>query len=258
VVVGNRAPTRAQLSRQQVLTAALSYVDEHGLEALSMHKLGADLGVRAMSLYAHVASKDDLLDGIVDLLWSEVPIGPSSPDWRTAVRELARALRGLVRRHPNAAPLLANRQIVQERSLRVWHALLSVMREGEVPDRCAVPMLHLVFSYGIGYAMAELSYPPPDTDDIDDDVARIRRITAMVSPDASNDLVRTALLVSSGRDMGTEFDVGIDLMIRGLEGCMVDEHADTSDLSADTSSTTAVSRSGRPSRARTRGKDARP
>src|SRR5258708_13407630 len=77
---------RAPLSRQQVLRAALEYVDEHGLEALSMHKLGAALGVKAMSLYKHVADKDDLLDAIVELLWAEIPARRPPRDQRQAPR----------------------------------------------------------------------------------------------------------------------------------------------------------------------------
>src|SRR6266540_1855700 len=106
VTAQSERAARAPLSRQQVLRAALDYVDQHGLEALSMHKLGAELGVKAMSLYKHVADKDDILDGIVDLLWDEIPAEPAAGDWREAIRQLAAALRDLVHRHPHAAALL--------------------------------------------------------------------------------------------------------------------------------------------------------
>lgn len=217
VTVESRERVRAPLSRQQVLTGAVRYVDEHGLDALSMHKLGAALGVRGMSLYKHVASKDDLLDGIVEQLWSEIPIDPPDGDWRDGVRHLAGVLRDLVNRHPHAAPLLNSRQKMQERPLRVCDALLRIMRDGGVPEQCAVALLRTIVVYGIGYALAELSIPAQSTDDAEDEVTRVRRATSLLTPQASDDLVRTALLVCDGCDMTAQFDIGLDLMIRGLD-----------------------------------------
>ncbi len=208
---------RAPLSRQQVLRAALEYVDEHGLEALSMHKLGAALGVKAMSLYKHVADKDDLLDGIVELLWAEIPAGRPAGDWREAIRQLAADLRSLVHRHPAAAPLLTSRPGFRERPLLIAHGVLQAMRDGGVPERCAVALLRTVFPYGIGYALAELSLPPPPPPGPDSEIALIRQVTGLLSAEASDELVRTALLVCGDCDMTSQFHIGVDLMIRGLD-----------------------------------------
>ncbi|HZD68639.1 MAG TPA: TetR/AcrR family transcriptional regulator C-terminal domain-containing protein [Actinomycetes bacterium] len=210
-------PARAPLSRRQVLRAALDYVDRHGLDALSMHKLGAELGVKAMSLYKHVTHKDDVLNGIVDLLWDEIPPEPPAGDWREAVRQLAAALRDLVHRHPHAAPLLMSRQEIREHPLRIAHGVLRRMRESGVPERCAVALLRTVFPYGIGYALAELSLPPPPPPGPDSEIALIRQVSGMLSPEASDELVRTALLVCGDCDMTAQFRIGVDLMIRGLD-----------------------------------------
>ena len=91
--------------RQKVLRAALDFVDANGLAALSMHKLGAELGVQGMSLYSHVASKDALLDGIVEAMTWEAEMPPADgTDWRDALRHLAGEIRGIILRHPAAAP----------------------------------------------------------------------------------------------------------------------------------------------------------
>ncbi|HEX3590473.1 MAG TPA: TetR/AcrR family transcriptional regulator C-terminal domain-containing protein [Pseudonocardiaceae bacterium] len=217
MTVESRDRVRASLSREQVLAGAVRYVDEHGLNALSMHKLGAALGVKGMSLYKHVASKDDLLDGIVELLWTEVPTDPPAGDWRDTIRHLATALRELVHRHPHAAPLLTSRQTIQERPLRICDAQLRVMRESGVPEQCAVALLRTVLVYGVGYGLAELSMPQPADQDTEDDVTRVRRVSNLLAPHASDDLVRTALLVCDGCDMTAQFDIGLDLMIRGLD-----------------------------------------
>ncbi|MDR2983605.1 MAG: TetR/AcrR family transcriptional regulator C-terminal domain-containing protein [Nocardiopsaceae bacterium] len=211
------APARVPLSRQQVLAAALGYVDQYGLHSLSMHKLGAALGVKAMSLYKHVADKDDILDGIVDLMWEEIPDDPAAGDWREAIRQLATALRDLVHRHPSAAPLLMSRQELRERPLRIAHGILELMRESNVPEQCAVPMLRTVFPYGIGFALAELSLPPPPPPGPDREIALIRQVSGKLSPGAPDELVRTALMVCGDFDMTSQFRIGIDLMIHGLD-----------------------------------------
>jgi AcrR family transcriptional regulator len=213
----SQRPARPPLSRQQVLQAALDYVDQHGLDALSMHKLGAELGVKAMSLYKHVADKDAILDGIVELLWDEIPDQPPAGDWREAIRQLAAALRDLVHRHPHAATLLYSRQELQERPLRIAHGILRLMRNGGVPEECAVALLRTVFPYGIGYALAELSLPPPPPPGPDSQIALIRQVSGMLSPEAPDELVRTALLVCGDCDMTAQFRIGVDLMIRGLD-----------------------------------------
>ncbi len=181
VTAQSERAARAPLSRQQVLRAALDYVDQHGLEALSMHKLGAELGVKAMSLYKHVADKDDILDGIVELLWDEIPTEPAAGDWREAIRQLAAALRDLVHRHPHAATLLYSRQEIRERPLRLAHGALRLMRKDGVPEECAVALLRTVFPYGIGYALAELSLPPPPPPGPDSEIALIRQVSGMLS-----------------------------------------------------------------------------
>jgi AcrR family transcriptional regulator len=218
---------RAPLSRQQVLRAALRYVDEHGLEALSMHKLGAALGVKAMSLYKHVADKDDLLDGIVGLLWEEIPAELPPGEWREAIRWLAGSLRDLVHRHPSAAPLLTSRQGLREHPLLIAQAVLRAMRQGDVPERCAVALLRTVFPYGIGFALAELSLPPPPPPGPASEITLIRQITGLLTPGVSDELVRTALLVCGDCDMADQFRIGVDLMIAGLDAYLSPLPVDT-------------------------------
>lgn len=212
-------PLRAPLSRERVLEAALWYVDQHGLEALSMHRLGTQLGVKAMSLYNHVGGKDDILDGMVEVMWAEIRLEPmDTGDWQSAVRAVAHALRDCVHRHPQAAPLLTSRQVLPEAALRTCDAVLRTLREGGVPDDHASPLLRTVVSYGFGYALTELScWMPCPGAAAEDEFARIRRISAMLPAQTPEHLVRTAVLLCGDCDMSAEFDLGVDLMVRGLE-----------------------------------------
>src|SRR5918992_4282985 len=100
---------RQPLSRRRILEAAVRFVDREGLEALSMRKLGGELGVEAMSLYNHVPNKGALLDGMVEVLLGGVEIPPRSKDWEERVRDGYRAFRRLAHEHPNVFPLLVQR-----------------------------------------------------------------------------------------------------------------------------------------------------
>lgn len=195
-----------------------------------MHKLGVELGVKAMSLYNHVEDKDGVFDGIVELLWSEVAAeDPPSGDWQSAMGGLAMSLRALVQRHPHVAPLIMSRQLMPEPALRVCEAYLDVMRDGGVPEECAVPFLRTIFAYGIGHALAELSCLPagsPEGADCDD-LARLRRISSLVPPEIPDHLVRVALKVCGDCDMGAQFTIGVDLMIHGLDAYLQSRRTST-------------------------------
>src|SRR5215208_3670812 len=97
---------RRPLSRRRILEAAVRFVDREGLEALSMRKLGSELGVEAMSLYNHVPNKGALLDGMVEVLLGELEVPPEDEGWERRVREAYRAFRRLAHEHPNVCPLL--------------------------------------------------------------------------------------------------------------------------------------------------------
>src|SRR5688500_19101550 len=103
------ATPRTPLSRDRVLRAAVALAEQHGLEALTMRRLGQELGVEAMSLYRYVANKDDLLDGMVDAVFGEIELPPHDTDWRTAMRRRAISVRAALTRHPSATPLMPPR-----------------------------------------------------------------------------------------------------------------------------------------------------
>src|SRR5665213_2591649 len=94
-----KAP-RIPLSRERVLRAAVAFADQNGIASLSMRKLGEAVGVEAMSLYNHVANKDQLLDGMVDVVFSEIELPSGADDWKTAMRKTAQSARQALGRHP--------------------------------------------------------------------------------------------------------------------------------------------------------------
>jgi TetR/AcrR family tetracycline transcriptional repressor len=177
-----------------------------------MHRLGAALGVKGMSLYKHVEDKDDILNGIVELLWAifERDFVPDS-DWRTSVFSFATRLRAFVHRHPNAAPLLINRPIVAEAALRAVRPLITAAAKGKPPDEQVVPVLRTVTVYALGYALTELSWFPASLPDC----APLGR--DLVPAGADEELLAIADVFCGRVDMAAQFELGLDLMLRGLE-----------------------------------------
>ena len=209
---------RPRLTREKVLRAALEFVDANGLAALSMQKLGAELGVQGMSLYSHVDSKDALLDGIVEAMSAELELpSVTETDWQEALRSLASSIRELIRRHPAAAALLVSRPVMPTRRLQQVDAYLQILiRAGFAEDR-AMDVLRTVYMYAHGYALAEACFtacaecgPWPA-----DDLSQMRRVTEMVPRDAPDHLLRLAMLFCGQYDMDGQFSLGVDLMIRG-------------------------------------------
>lgn len=218
-VTTNRPPGRERLTRDRVLQAALDFTDAHGLSALSMQKLGAELGVKGMSLYTHVDSKDALLDGLVEVMSAEVqmPSGDST-DWRDALRRLAHSVRDVIRRHPAAAPLLVSRDVMPTRRLEVIDAYLQVLLRAGFPDGRALDVLRTVYVYAHGSALAEVSYAGCALgQEPGDELGRMRRVTSMVPRDAPDRLLRLAMQFCGQSDPGDQLELGVDLMIRGLE-----------------------------------------
>lgn len=151
------APPRTPLDRQRVLAAALRLVDAEGLGALSMRRLGAELGVEAMSLYKHVANKDALLDGIVEQLWTEVGAEAlAGADWADQLRAFARGIRAMMRRHPQAASLLFSRCVLAPPLLEAQAALLDALRGAGFDEPAAGRTIRSLCSYAMGYASNEL------------------------------------------------------------------------------------------------------
>jgi AcrR family transcriptional regulator len=216
----DRGGTRPRLTREKVLRAALDFVDANGLAALSMHKLGAELGVQGMSLYSHVENKDELLDGIVEAMTAETEPPPADDTgWRDALRRLAGEIRAMILRHPAAAPLLVSRQVMTTRQLQQVDGYRALLIGQGFTEGRAVAVLRTLYGYALGFALVEANLvaggqcgPWPG-----DELSRMRRVTEMVPRDAPDHLLRLAMLFCGQCDMAEQFSLGVELMIRGLD-----------------------------------------
>lgn len=205
------AGQRIGLSRDRILEAALAYIDAYGLDALSMHKLGAELGVKGMSLYNHVANKDDLLDGVVEVLWREIETAaPPDADWFKGYRHLAHAIRAVLHSHPNAAPLITTRQVMPEPALRTVQAHVTAATEGGAAEAQAYALLRTITSYALGYSLAYVSWGlggPGCAPTVED----------LLRPGVPEELARVADIFCGQSDPDAQFELGLDLMSRGID-----------------------------------------
>ncbi|MFI7417150.1 TetR/AcrR family transcriptional regulator [Nonomuraea sp. NPDC049684] len=142
----------AGLTRQAILRAALALADREGLKALSMRRIGQELGVEAMSLYQHVDSKDALLDGLVEQVVTQAaPLLTEAATWQEALREYAHALLRALLAHPNVLPLVVSRPAITPGNLRLMEEGLRVLRAAGLPPGRALDMLYAVTGFVVGH-----------------------------------------------------------------------------------------------------------
>ncbi|MGB2874475.1 MAG: TetR/AcrR family transcriptional regulator C-terminal domain-containing protein, partial [Gaiellaceae bacterium] len=149
---------RLPLSRERILHAALELVDEGGIESLTMRKLGQALGFEAMSLYNHVANKDDVIDGILDLVLDESELPSPSGAWDRAVRSSAVSVHGALRRHPWASAVLMAPGRLRPARLRYMDSLLGRLREAGFSAETTYHGYHVLDGHIFGFSLWEASH----------------------------------------------------------------------------------------------------
>lgn len=212
-VDGKRAP----LDREHVLRAALAIADADGLEALSMRRLGRALGVEAMSLYNHVANKDEILAGLVDRIVGDIEFPKGAGDWKAAMRKRAVAMRRTFARHPWALGLLESRRTVGPAALRYFDSVLGVLRRAGFPPAAALRAFSILDSYAYGFVIQEKNLPtgsPSESREVTEEI--LREFPMDDLPHLGEIIVGVAL--KSGVDLAEEFEAGLDLILGGLEG----------------------------------------
>jgi AcrR family transcriptional regulator len=213
---GQAAARRAPLSRDQVLQAAVALADEGGVGALSMRKLGQVLGVEAMSLYNHVAGKADLLDGMIDVVFSEIGLPPAVGGWKSAMRARALSARAVLGRHRWAIGLMESRKSPGPATLRHHDAVLGCLRGAGFSVELTAHAYSLLDSYIYGFALQEASLPfgtPEETAQVTKDIAG--QMPADEYPHLAE--LATAHILQPGYQYGSEFEIGLDLILDALE-----------------------------------------
>jgi AcrR family transcriptional regulator len=207
---------RIPLSRDRVLRAAVTFADENGIEALSMRKLAHAVGVEAMSLYNHVASKEDLLDGMIDLVFSEIELPSAAGSWKKAMRQRAISVRAVLARHRWAVGLMESRTSPGPATLRHHDAVLGCLREAGFSLELAAHAYSALDSYIYGFTLQERGLPF-DTPQESAALAQVMlaRFPAGQYPHLAEFMFGHVL--QPGYDYGAEYEFGLDLILDGLE-----------------------------------------
>lgn len=204
----------APLSRERVLRAALRLVDEGGLKSLSMRKVAQALGVQAMSLYNHVANKDDMLDGIVDSVVSEIDLPTLETDWQTAMRQRASSAHAMLLRHPWATMPLVSRINVGPAMLRYVDATLCCLCKAGFSLEMADHAWNALDSHIYGFTLQELNFP---FEEADYSKAATQGL-ALIPADQYHYLNRLTHQVIEGHYDGIhDFEFGLELILTGLD-----------------------------------------
>jgi AcrR family transcriptional regulator len=204
---------RHALTRGRILAAALELVDSEGLRALSMRRLGAALGVEAMSLYHHFPSKEELLDGLVATVLSGVPLPEATPaGWEDAVRYGFGAFRRILLAHPELFPLIANRPPVERETLVVVARAFAILEAAGFDPRQAGSAWTTLLSYTFGFVQCEITGMGEATRG----AAMLEILAEHAGPDFA--ALRDLHLVLDPWDGDWEFAQGLDAVIAGLRG----------------------------------------
>ena len=207
---------RAPLSRDQVLRAAVALADESGMAAFSMRKLGEAVGVEAMSLYNHVASKADLLDGMVDIVFSEIGLPAGDAGWKAAMRQRAISAREVLGRHRWAIGLMESRRSPGPATLRHHDAVLGCLRQAGFSTKMTAHAYSLLDSYIYGFALQEASLP---FDSAEETTEVAQEIAGQLPAGAYPHLAEftAAHVLQPGYRYSEEFEIGLDLILNALE-----------------------------------------
>lgn len=209
---------RAPLSRDQVLDAAVALADERGSEGLTMRKLAKELGVEAMSLYNHVDNKDDLLDGMIDIVFGEIEAPAAGGDWKAELRKRAVSTREALQRHRWAIGEMEGRTNHGPTNLRLHNAVLGCLREAGFSVEMTVHAYSAQDAYIYGFALQQRDMASETPEDFAAEASRQMReyATALVDFPYLVEVVG-GYVAETGYDYDAEFLFGLDLILDRLE-----------------------------------------
>jgi AcrR family transcriptional regulator len=204
------------LSKQRVVAEAIRIADREGVHGLSMRRLAAELGAGAMSLYHYVASKDELLDAMIDVVFEEIELPPEESDWQVAMRRRASSARQVLARHPWAISLMESRTSPGPANLRHREAVTACLRKAGFSVVMTTHANWLLDSYVYGFALEESSLPFDTADELTEMTENV--YLPQLPPDQFPYLNESATaLAAAGYVPAEEFGFGLDLILAALE-----------------------------------------
>ena len=215
-------PPRPPLTRERVVTAAAAVADRGGLAAVSMRSVGRELGVEAMSLYHHVAGKDDLVDALADHVFTEIPLPALDAPWRPAMADRAASVRAALTRHPWGLGLIESRRSGVPQLLRHHDTVLGCLRRNGFSVALAAHAFSAIDAYVYGFVLTEQNLPIEpggDAEELSEELA----IGAAEFPYLAEYV--GDMVIGRHFDYGDEFTYGLDLLLDALAARLADSLA---------------------------------
>jgi AcrR family transcriptional regulator len=206
---------RVRLNRERVLRGAVSVADGGGIGSLTIRSLAQELGVKPMSVYHHVANKDEILDGIVDIVFSEIEMPTVGGEWRSEISRRAHSARRVLRLHPWAIPLLESRTSPGPATLAHHDAMLGTLRAGGFSVESTAHAYALLDAFVYGFAIQEASLPFEGPDGVAEVAGPIMELMSSGAYPHLVDMA-TSFYVRPGYDFGNEFEFGLNLILDAL------------------------------------------
>lgn len=211
-----RAQRREPLTRERVWQAALKLADQGCIESLSMRKLGQELGVGAMALYYHFANKEEVLDGAIDLVFSEIDLPTTGAHWKTSMRQRAISARQVLSRHRWAIGLMESRTNPGRANLRHHDAVIGSLRAAGFDIAMAAHAYSLLDSYIYGFALTKMSLPFDTSEEVAQVAQNMLQLSLLNEYPHLLEML-TEHVAKGGYDYDDEFDYGLDVLLDGLE-----------------------------------------
>jgi AcrR family transcriptional regulator len=216
--MNNKTPEpRPKLNRELILQSAIKIADQEGINALTMRKLAQALNVEAMSIYHHVANKNQLQDGMIDLVFAEIDLPAREETWKTALRQRSISTYQALIRHPWAIGLMESGKTPGQANLRHHNAVLGCLRENGFSLPATAHAYSVLDSYIYGFALTEINLPFNNSDDAVDFAAIM--MAQMPTNDEYPYLTEIAVkhVLQPGYAYAKEFEIGLELVLEGIE-----------------------------------------
>jgi AcrR family transcriptional regulator len=205
---------RARLTRAGVLRSAMAVADARGAEALTIRAIAEHLGVTPMALYHHVANKEDILNGIVDLVFAEIELPPADADWRAALRRRTVSARAVLSRHPWATPLMESRPAPGPATVEHHDAVIATLRRAGFSLQMTAHAYSLLDSYLYGFTLTESARPVDDASAPELAAAIMAQLPAGAYPHFT-DLMR--YYVEHQQAFADQFEFGLDQILHVID-----------------------------------------
>lgn len=211
-----RDTVRQSLNRGHIIEGAVALADVIGVDALTIRKLATALDTKPMSIYHYVANKEAIIDGMVDMVFSEIDLPKTDVDWKSAIRQRSASARTVLSRHPWAVPLMESRRTPGVATLRQHDAIIGCLRNGGLSVEMTAHAYAVIDAFIYGFAIQEASLPATSGKEMEDLAESIFETMPVDEYPHLMELT-TEHVLQSGYDFGNEFDYGLNLILDGLD-----------------------------------------